>query len=284
LHGGEYHVWGPQGTFIEGNNELALALIACIPLMRFLQMQVAHKWARWGLALLMLLSAVAALGTQSRGALIAIVAMAGMLWWRNGNKLGFGILLMLLGLAIVAFMPSAWEERMKSITDYEQDGSAMGRINAWWMAWNLAKANFAGGGFDIYDASVFQRYAPNPTDIHAAHSIYFQVLGEHGFVGLILFMLIWIFVWRSADVMRKKGRDDPATQWAADLGAMAQVALVGYLVGGMFLSLAYFDLPYNILVLVVAGRRWLETLQREREHPPQALYPSRVPVRAQAVP
>ena len=152
------------------------------------------------------------------------------------------------------------------------------------MAWNLAKSNFAGGGFDIYDASVFQRYAPNPTDIHAAHSIYFQVLGEHGFIGLILFVLIWYFVWRSAEMMRKTARNDPATKWAADLGAMSQVALIGYLVGGMFLSLAYFDLPYNILVLVVAGRRCLETLQRERNPPAQAPSPNRVPVRAQAVP
>ena len=160
----------------------------------------------------------------------------------------------------------------------------MGRINAWWMTWNLAKANFAGGGFDIYNASVFQRYAPNPTDIHAAHSIYFQVLGEHGFVGLIFFVLIWILVWRSAEVLRKNGRADPATQWTADLGAMSQVALIGYLVGGMFLSLAYFDLPYNILVLVVASRRWLETVQRERDHSPKALSPDPVPVRAQTVP
>jgi probable O-glycosylation ligase (exosortase A-associated) len=230
--------------------------------MRFLQMQTKNKAARWGLALLMMLSAVAALGTQSRGALIAIVAMALMLWWRSGKKLGFGLLLVLVGISIVAFMPSTWELRMMSITEYEQDGSAMGRINAWWMAWNLAKANFAGGGFDIYDPSVFQRYAPNPTDVHAAHSIYFQVLGEHGFVGLVLFVLIWMFVWRSADVMRKNGRDDPATKWTADLGAMSQVALIGYLVGGMFLSLAYFDLPYNILVLVVASRRWLRRFSR----------------------
>ena len=88
---------------------------------------------------------------------------------------------------------------MMSITEYEQDGSAMGRINAWWMAWNLAKANFTGGGFDIYEPAVFQAYAPNPTDVHAAHSIYFQVLGEHGFIGLILFVAIWIAVWRSAE-------------------------------------------------------------------------------------
>ena len=281
-HGGSFRVWGPEGTFIEGNNELALAIIVCIPLMRFLQMRTAARWGRWALGVLMVLSAIAALGTQSRGALIAIVAMTLMLWWRNGNKLGFGTLLVIVGIAIVAFMPNTWELRMKSIGDYEQDGSAMGRINAWWMAWNLAKANFAGGGFDIYDANVFQAYAPNPTDIHAAHSIYFQVLGEHGFIGLLLFVLIWAFTWKSADFLRRKGREHPETTWTADLGAMSQVSLIGYLVGGAFLSLAYFDLPYNILVLVVASRRWLENWQREREVAPAKKFSSSgVPIRAQ---
>jgi probable O-glycosylation ligase (exosortase A-associated) len=261
VNGGNYRVWGPEGTFIEGNNELALAIIVCIPLMRFLQMQLKTRATRWAMGALMVLSAIAALGTQSRGALIAIVAMAAMLWWRNRNKAVFGVLIAIIGIGIIAFMPSTWESRMMTITEYEQDGSAMGRINAWWMAWNLAKANFTGGGFVIYDPGVFQAYAPNPTDVHAAHSIYFQVLGEHGFLGLILFVAIWITVWRTAATLRRVPRVDPATSWVADLGSMSQVSLVGYLVGGMFLSLAYFDLPYNVLVLVVAASRWLKEVR-----------------------
>ena len=264
-HGGAYRVWGPEGTFIEGNNELALAIIVVIPLMRFLQLQASTKWARLALAALMILSSVAALGTQSRGALIAIVAMALVMWWRNKSKVVFGGLLVLVGMGLIALMPSTWDERMSSITSYEQDGSAMGRINAWWMAWNLAKDRFAGGGFDIYTSQIFGAYAPNPNDIHAAHSIYFQVLGEHGFVGLILFVLIWFSVWRSAGVLRKEGVKHEQSKWTADLGAMCQVSLVGYLIGGAFLSLAYFDLPYNILVLVVAARQWLEDKAWERE-------------------
>ncbi len=39
---------------------------------------------------------------------------------------------------------------------------------------------------------------------------------------------------------------------------MCQVSLVGYAVGGAFLSLAYFDLPYNILIMIVVGRRWIK--------------------------
>ena len=144
----------------------------------------------------------------------------------------------------------------------------MGRINAWWMAWNLAVDRPFGGGYDIYWPAIFARYAPNP-NVHAAHSIYFQVLGEHGFVGLGLFLLLWIMAWRTAGYLRRTGPLLPATQWTADLGAMTQASLAGYAVGGAFLSLSYWDLPYNLLVLAVVGRRWLERKEwlREKEEP-----------------
>jgi len=76
LTGGDFRVWGPPDSFIEGNNELALALVITIPLMRFLQLQYRSPWVRYGLWLAMVLSATSALGTHSRGALLAIVAMA----------------------------------------------------------------------------------------------------------------------------------------------------------------------------------------------------------------
>ena len=64
----------------------------------------------------------------------------------------------------------------------------MGRINAWWAAWNIATTHVTGAGFDMYSYPIFALFAPNPLDLHAAHSIYFQVLGEHGFIGLTLFI------------------------------------------------------------------------------------------------
>jgi probable O-glycosylation ligase (exosortase A-associated) len=141
----------------------------------------------------------------------------------------------------------------------------MGRINAWWMAWNLAVDRPLGGGYDIYWPEVFARYAPVPDDVHAAHSIYFQVLGEHGFVGLGLFLLLWIMAWRTAGYLRRTGPMLPATRWTADLGAMTQASLAGYAVGGAFLSLAYFDLPYNLMLLVVLARQWVAEKGWERE-------------------
>jgi hypothetical protein len=51
---------------------------------------------------------------------------------------------------------------------------------------------------------------------------------------------------------------------------MVQVSLVGYAVGGAFLSLAYFDLPYNMMVMVVLARKWVENRSWETE-PRQSL-------------
>lgn len=257
--GGNYIVWGPPTTYIEGNNELALALVVTIPLIRFLQLNVSAVWLKHSLTLLMVLCAVAAIGSQSRGAFLAISAMALLLWWRGKSKLVPAVVFVAFAVALLSFMPESWHDRMATIQTYEQDGSAMGRINAWQMAWNLATSNFFGGGFSIYTPEVFARYAPNPDHFAVAHSIYFSVLGEHGFVGLFLFLLLWILIWRSAGRLRVQGRQQPQTQWLSDLGAMCQVSLVGYLVGGAFLSLAYFDLPYNILILVVLGCRWLDS-------------------------
>ena len=271
--GGSFRVWGPEGSYIEGNNEVALAIILVIPLMYFLRSLYTHRWVRLAFLLAMLLSAAAALGSQSRGALLAIVAMAGLFWLRldstagvdqkkgGSPKAAFAVVILLAGVALTMFMPDSWHERMDTIHDYKEDSSAMGRINAWHMAWNLAAQNFFGGGFEIYNRPIFLAYAPNPNDVHAAHSIYFQVLGEHGFIGLILFLLMWIFTWRWAGWLRTQAKADAETEWASVLGAMVQASLAGYAVGGAFLSLAYFDLPYNLLVIVVLTRRWVEHYQ-----------------------
>ncbi len=256
--GGNSRVWGPPGGFIEGNNEIALALVMAIPLMNYLRMVMANPWVRAGLLATMFLSAVAALGTQSRGALLALSAMGFVLWVRSDKKFVTGVTVALAAVALLAFMPESWEQRMNTIVNYQQDGSALGRLNAWTMTYRLANDRFFGGGYEIYTPQLFAMYAPVPDDLHVAHSIYFSVLGEHGYVGLVLFLLIWLLAFRSVTKIRKEAKLHEKAQWAYHLAGMCQVSLVGYAVGGAFLSLAYFDLPYNILVVLIITQRWLQ--------------------------
>lgn len=270
ITGGNYRVWGPPDSFIADNNEFALSLVMTIPLLRFLQLQLQPGWRRHAMTVTMLLCAAAALGSQSRGALLAIGAMSLVLWWRGHSRIAGGVFMLVAGAALVIFMPDTWSDRMSTISSYEEDGSAMGRISAWWNAWGIAKDFVFGVGFDAARPELFARYSPYPDAVHAAHSIYFQVLGNHGFIGLALFAMVFLSTYREAALLRREASTLPQAAWCDSLAAMAQVSLIGYAVGGAFLSLSYFDLPYNIMVLVVLARVWVRQRAWEKEQLTQA--------------
>ncbi len=257
--GGEGLVWGPPGSFIEDNNSLALATTMTIPVLYYLVLQTSKRWLRWSLLGAVLLCGFSVLGSYSRGAFLGIAAMIGSLWWRSRAKFVTAFALALLIPVAIGFMPEKWVERMWSIQTYDQDASALGRINAWMMAINLANDRpLVGGGFEIYNEKVFSRYAPDQSDIHAAHSIYFQMLGEHGYVGLTLFLLLWFLVWRDASWIIRQSRSLGELRWAFDLARMIQLSLVAYAVGGAFQNQAYFDLPYELLIALVLTRVLVE--------------------------
>jgi putative inorganic carbon (HCO3(-)) transporter len=266
--GGENRVWGPASTFIEGNNEVALALVMVIPIMHYLQMISRNKWIRHGLTVAMLLCALASIGSYSRGALLAITAMGGFLWLKSKQKLAVGMLMVMAIPVLVMFMPEKWSERMDTIATYQQDTSATGRINAWQMAINLANDRpLVGGGFEIYDSRTFSRYAPDPARVHAAHSIYFQALGEHGYVGLGLYLLLGFLTWRTGTWIIRNTDQLDEFKWASDLARMIQVSLIGFAVGGAFLSLLYFDVPYYLMVAMVVTRVLITRELKDRGAP-----------------
>lgn len=270
MTGGGGRVWGPAGSFIEGNNELAVANLMIIPLIVYLYRQTSSKWVKRGLVGASLVTCLAVLGSQSRGAFLAAGAMLFFLWLHTKNKILTLIPMLALSAGALAFMPDKWWDRMETIKTYEDDGSAMGRLNAWGMAFNLANDRLGlGAGFSTAHPELFLAYAPDKADIHrAAHSIYFQILGEHGWIGLALFMFVWALTWFGAGALQREARRNPSDAWAADLGSMIKVSLVAFFVGGAFLSLAYFDLPYLLTVLVVLARRALAD-QRARARAPE---------------
>lgn len=274
--GGAYRVWGPMGTFIEGNNELALAMIMTIPLMNYLRLVSPHKWVRVGLMVSMLLTVVAALGSQSRGALVAVAAMGLVLWMRSRRKVAGGVFLSVLAIGLLAFMPESWETRMRTIGTYQEDSSAMQRLNAWGMAVKIANDRLTGGGFLVETRDIVARYAENPEWVFTAHSIYFQALGEQGWIGLALFLGIGFTAFWSTIGLRRVSRQRPETLWLFELSGMLQVAIVGYAVGGAFLSLTYLDIAYNLVVVVIAAKCWMNEKRWSTE--PTGLFKSGAPL------
>jgi putative inorganic carbon (HCO3(-)) transporter len=255
--GGSYRVYGPSGSYIEENNGMALALVSTLPLLWYLRNQAKSKLLSLAMLAVTIFTAISAVGSYSRGALLGGGAMLSFLWLKSKNKLGTGLAVIAMVAIVALIMPPQWFDRMHTIDDYQQDDSALGRINAWYFAVNVATHNFLGGGFNVFTPRQFFVYAPDPLGYHVAHSIFFQVLGDHGFIGLAMFVILMFFVWRTGTRVIKFCNNAPELKWASDLAKMTQVCVIGYAVSGAFLSLAYFDLYYNFIVILVILEKFL---------------------------
>lgn len=260
LGGGSGRVWGPAGSMIDGNNELGLALVMLVPFMYFLHQVSARRLIRIAMIVCIVTTCFAILGSQSRGALLALLSMALVLALKGKRPVQMSLLLGGLLVVAILFMPESWSGRMGTIQSYDQDSSAMSRLYTWKTLWNLALDRpLVGAGFATDNPVVFSLYAPmegvgsyTSNGIFVAHSIYFQALGEHGFPGLILYLLLGFFSWRKAGKIAQQTKDDPEFgPWVPILMRMVQVSLAGFAVGGAFLTLVHFDLPYYIIGYVV---------------------------------
>jgi putative inorganic carbon (HCO3(-)) transporter len=260
LTGGGERVWGPPGGMVEGNNEIGLALIVVIPLLYFLAqtardsplLPFAHAWVKWGLWAAIVCSGAAILGTHSRGAFLGIFGMALLLGMKSKHKIA-SVIFIVVGMAVgLNFMPEHWWDRMGTIATRE-DGSSQGRLHAWVMHWNLALDRpIFGGGFDfVTNIDAMYQYDPTGLGHRAAHSIFFQALGDHGFVGLVLYVMIGITTWRMAARLIRQCGCVPDLDRIVQLMRMVQVSLFGFAVGGAFLSLVTWDVPFYLVGIVV---------------------------------
>lgn len=245
LTGGRHPVMGPQDSMIGDNNNMGLALVILLPLLNYLRMTSRVKVVRLACLGACGLTLLAILGTYSRGALVATGAALATYVVRSRS----GVVVLLAAAALVTtaphILPSAWFARMQTIQTAKQDESFGERLQAWRTSLNIAEARpIFGGGFSATEqAHVIQQYeSEGSLDVgRAAHSVYFQVLADHGFVGLAIYLLaVGAAVLNTMRVLAET-RGRPDLQWANQLARMLQVSIAGFLVGGAALSMAYYD-------------------------------------------
>jgi len=263
--GGQHHVLGPPQSFIGDNNHLALAVLMAAPMFRYLQLQSGMKWIRWGAGVGLALFAFAAIGSQSRGAFLALIAMAAFLVWKSRYRARIAVLTVALAFVAAWFVPESWVERMQTIQDYEEDNSALSRLQSWGWAIDLANERpFRGGGFEVYrHGALYMSMVPEASKPRNFHSIYFEMLGMHGYIGLVLFLLILFVTWQSFSrtIRLARGRED--LTWALDLAKMCQVSMVAYMVGGAFVNQGFYDLYYVLVAIAILLRQYVQQAQPE---------------------
>jgi probable O-glycosylation ligase (exosortase A-associated) len=269
--GGEDRVYGPEKSMIADNNDFGLALNMTLPLFFYMAQSETNPWVKrvfWGLTIATM---PAIFFTYSRGALVGLFAIVGLMFLQLKQR-NVLVPLFVAGLILAGVMaPQKWKERMDPTRKDAMDGSAYSRINAWTFSWRLAcDYPIAGGGFETFTKALFDLYAPTPGDVHGPHSIYFGVLAEHGFFGLFLYfsMLVSVFV-RMRRVLRWSRS---VGDWVvANYARMFTVSLVGFMASGCFLGRQYFDYMFTIFACMVvlthaAQERWAQHEEDEDGH------------------
>ena len=271
LHGGTYRVWGPPDSIITDNNHLAVALLVSVPLMNYLRLQSPHRYVRWVLIASMLLTVLAALGSHSRGAFLALAAGTLAFWFRSRRRLLMAVALVGCLAGGIAFMPDSWSERMATIDNYEEDASATDRLLLWRVSFQLALSRpLVGTGFyGPYIREVVDLVDPQ-APARAVHSTWFELLGEQGFPTSFLWLgILLLGVWHAWRLPRLT-RTRPDLGWAGDLGQMAQISLLVFMVGGTFLSLSYWDALWTLIVILGATHALVTRAVRADQSLPSA--------------
>ena len=244
--------YGPKQTILYDNNHMGIALAASLPLFLYLAHIAANRWVRRAVLGVAALSFIAIIGTHSRGAFISLAVFGSLLWWRSDQKVLGALAAGCLGLIALQFVPDDWSTRMATITEATEDNSFRGRLEAWEINWRLAQAHpITGAGMRVpyteEAAATVSSYEPR-----AAHSIYFEVLGGTGFVGLTLYLFILGLGLTTAMGAAGRYANAETDRWRIVFGPYATMALITFGVGGASVSMEMWE-GYLIIIALVGA-------------------------------
>jgi probable O-glycosylation ligase (exosortase A-associated) len=258
--GGNYRVFGPDGTFIAGANPLGMALSMNIPFLVYLLKVETSPWLRRLVLAMLALSFPAVVFTYSRGAWLSLAAVTGQQVLKSQRKFAILSAAAVLGLAVFSFgffrTPEPLKNRFNELVDYEDDRSAVSRFWNWEFCARVGIAHpLFGAGGDYYSLRAYEIYFPEflrewPGKVWSCHNAPLMMFSEHGFIGLGLWLGLIISTLMS---VRRVARADTTREagGARDVADMIQGALLAYVVAGLFFDATYFDLFYQLPAMAV---------------------------------
>ncbi|HEU0065898.1 MAG TPA: putative O-glycosylation ligase, exosortase A system-associated [Sphingomonas sp.] len=194
-------------------------------------------------------------GTSARTGLLCIALLGVLLWRHTKRKILYLGLTALVGVASIPFLPSSYTQRMETIKSYDADQSASTRLAVW--AWTLdyVRDHPFGGGFVSYKQNRLKMTLKEPdgsirivTDqARAFHSAYFQMLGEQGYPGLVLWLIINVAGLVRMEILARRYRRDVDRAWVSPLASALQSAHLIYLLGAAFVGIAFQPLVYMLM-------------------------------------
>jgi probable O-glycosylation ligase (exosortase A-associated) len=295
MGGGGY---GTLRIFVENNTGLyegsilSCVAIAIIPLILWLARHGTIFPPDWRVhafaAALIFACALIPVGTQARTGLVClgVLCMLCLRTARHRVLIGGGMALALL--MALPFLPQSFLSRMNTIENYQADQSAGTRLGVWKWTWDYAKDHPFGGGFEIYLASkvaydTISRETAGATvtverqqvveEGRAFHSSYFEMLGEQGYPGFALWLLIqFTGIWQMELIRRRwKDRKGLDEAWAAPLAVALQQAHLVYMVGSLFVGIAFQPFILMLVGLQCGFWSYLKRIDKPAAAPRKAL-------------
>jgi probable O-glycosylation ligase (exosortase A-associated) len=261
------------------NNHYAMVLVMVIPLLIYCYRYASNQIVRFGFITLTPIVVLAVVATQSRGGLVCLVIVGLRFVLKSRRKVAGLIGVTLCAVIVLQLAPERWTARMDTIADASDDSSLMGRLGAWRVSSAIALSNplFGGGPHAVEMGYVWDKFKSEPSLLdfltnadmnglpgrgRAAHSIYFETMGDLGFVGFTLFLLLLGNAFLTArEIVRTCDTVGAPLDWAHDLAQVLSSSILAYSIGGALLSAAYFELPYMMFMLLeVIKQRVAETI------------------------
>jgi putative inorganic carbon (hco3(-)) transporter len=214
------------------------------------------------------LAIITAIGTYERSALLGLIALAIYMFIRSRRKVMFGAVAGITAIIIIAGSAASWEARISTIGDYRNDGSAMTRILMWQWTLGYAVTHPLGGSFDAYGVSsiVMPADEQNPggsiQNGRAWHSIYFEMLGELGWPGLIIFLMAGGSSMLSLIRLSRKCRKSPDLVWVADMSDAVQSGILVFFTSGTFVGIAFIPPFWYFVSMGICLRAYVYHAER----------------------
>jgi len=260
LRGGARFYEGPGG-FMSKNNPFALAMVMAIPLLLAVASTDRNRIIRRSALALIPFVIMTILFTFSRGGALAFGVVALLLLWRLRRPF-LGLSMLLLSVSALFLVSSsglreAYFERVGTITTYEEDPSAMGRVAAWKTSMRMFQDHPLYGVGPRNFMTAYERYGLPGETVRVAHNSFLQMLAEDGLPGFALFLALVVVTLGRLEILQRKAGSD----WIETHARMLQISIAAYITAGMFLDMAYFDLFYHLIALSVS----LEVIAQQGE-------------------
>ncbi|MBO9711399.1 putative O-glycosylation ligase, exosortase A system-associated [Sphingomonas sp.] len=202
-------------------------------------------------------------GTSTRTGLLCIGLLAVLMLREVKRPLLYIGAAAALTVGVIPFLPQAFLERMGTIQTYQGDSSASTRVAVWNWTMDYVKTHPMGGGFEAYRQNHIQYEKVTQTgegnnvtvertlevdSARAYHSAYFEMLGEQGYFGLGLWLVINVAGLFRMEVLRQRyKRAEGEEAWIAPLAAALQNGHIVYLLGAAFIAIAFQPFIYMLI-------------------------------------